>query len=316
LADRPGSLAVEGASGLLEGSPRSRGWPEGRPWSGGVAGGFGLHQRGSLATQGRPGKLELASAAAARTLTLVTPTGAASTSRCWPGASAPEARRSRASLEKRRLAGNGTAWEVPAFARCARASVWLQKSAGDVRSRQDPLVAAGGSHGDLARGSKPEAKRRRDVDPGGNTWLDRTARGGSQVGGRRPVSWKPPSFTRWWQKRHWLAGRTGRNVGSAGWRRGRQRLARWISTGCEQHPPRPASSDRSGISAVKLEVPSASRRASRSPRGARVLVFDNVRCTSWLEASWVGGCRRSSERVPALTSLDGDRGALDGASRG
>lgn len=170
LADRPGSLVAEGASGLLEGSPRSRGWPEGRPRSGSVAGRFGFYLRGSSTTRGRPGKLELASAAAARTLTRVTSTGAASTSRCWPGVSAPEARRSRASLEKRRLAGNGTAWEVPAVARCARASVWLQKSAGDVRSRQDPLVAAGGSHGDLARGPRPEAKRRRDVDPGGNAW--------------------------------------------------------------------------------------------------------------------------------------------------
>jgi hypothetical protein len=131
--------------------------------------GFGSHRRGSSTTQGRPRKHELASAAAARTLTRVTSADAASTSRCWPGVSAPEARRSRASPERRRLAGNGPAREVPAFARCARASVWLQKSAGDVRSRQDPLVAAGGSHGDLARGQRPEAKWRREVDPGGNT---------------------------------------------------------------------------------------------------------------------------------------------------
>lgn len=50
---------------------------------------------------------------------------------------------------------NGASREVLTFARCARPFVWLQKSTSVVRSRQAPPVAAGGAHGDSARGNKP-----------------------------------------------------------------------------------------------------------------------------------------------------------------
>lgn len=157
LADRPGSLAAEGVLGPSEGSPSSRGGSERGPWPGGIADGVDPRQRRRPVTKGHPEKQELASAAAVRTLTQVTPTGAASASRRWPGAPALE-RRHFQLLKEQRRARNGSAREVPSFARCARASVWWQKSAGDVRPRHDPLVAAGGSDGGLARGQWPEAK--------------------------------------------------------------------------------------------------------------------------------------------------------------
>jgi hypothetical protein len=70
---------------------------------------------------------------------------------------------------------NGFSREVLTFVWCARPSVWLQKSASVVRSRQVPPVAAGGGHGDSARGTKPakNGSRRRTggerASPGGNT---------------------------------------------------------------------------------------------------------------------------------------------------
>lgn len=109
LADRPGSLSVEGVSGCPEGLPRSRGGSERRPRSGVAACGLESRSWFRLVTEGHPEKREFASAAAARKLTRVTPTGAASASRRWPGASALARRHFRAPFQERRP---GSKWPL------------------------------------------------------------------------------------------------------------------------------------------------------------------------------------------------------------
>lgn len=116
LADRPGSLAVEGVSGFPEGLPRSRGGSERRPRPGGIASGLESRSWGRLVTRGHPEKSEFASAAAARKLTRPTPTGAASASRRWPGASAPARRHFRAPQKERRP---GSKWPLRGRFRCS-----------------------------------------------------------------------------------------------------------------------------------------------------------------------------------------------------
>lgn len=154
MAFPSGFLDVESVPGLFEGQCRSRGGSEKGSWSVGSLSGFPTPEESRSMTPGHSKEFELASAAAARMLTGSTSAGRAGAFGCWinPTAhvvsdpfGAPGMRGPR----------NGFSREVLTFAWCARPSVWLQKSASVVRSRQVPPVAAGGGHGDSARGTKP-----------------------------------------------------------------------------------------------------------------------------------------------------------------
>ena len=160
---------------------------------------------------------------------------------------------------------NGFSREVLTFAWCARPSVWLQKSSSDVRFRQASPVAAGGAHGDSARGTKPaKAAARGEKASSERAWV--ATPGGAQRarerllgGGRRPVSRKQSPFTRRQQKRHWLEAGTGLTVGEINQRHGRQRSnSESADSGVNTVGPMDGATGRSEANAVKHEASSTS----------------------------------------------------------
>ena len=146
-------LDGEKRPGLFEGQCRSCGRSEEGSWSVGSLSGIPTLEESRSMTKGRSEEFELASAAAARMLARTTSAGRAGAFGCWINPTA-HISGSFGSLGMRGPR-NGASCEVLTFARCARPFVWLQKSTSVVRSRQAPPVAAGGAHGDSARGDKP-----------------------------------------------------------------------------------------------------------------------------------------------------------------
>lgn len=80
---RSGFLKAESAPGLFKGQCRSRGGSEKGSWSVGLLPRVPTSEESRLMTRGHSKKLELASAAAARTLTRSTSAGRAGAFGCW-----------------------------------------------------------------------------------------------------------------------------------------------------------------------------------------------------------------------------------------
>lgn len=160
LADRPDSLVVEGVSGFPDGLPRSRGGSERMPWSGVVACGLESRSRRCPVTKGCPEKREFASAAAARKLTRATPTGAASASRRWPGASAPARRHFRAPWQERR---SGSKWPLRGRFRCSPGVSGLSCVVVEVSRRCQAQTRFAGCGWRAPRGPSPRPGARGDT---------------------------------------------------------------------------------------------------------------------------------------------------------
>lgn len=190
LADRPGSLAVEGVSGFPEGLPRSRGGSERRPRSGAVASGLESRSWRCLVTKGHLEKREFASAAAARKLTRATPTGAASASRRWPGASAPARRHFRAPYPERRL---GSKWPLCGRFRCSPGVSGFSCVVAEVSRRCQAQTRFAGCGWRTPRGPSPRPGARGDT-------ASRSRSGwrhpGRPHGSRRAAGWRKASGAR------------------------------------------------------------------------------------------------------------------------